>query len=729
MERYNREKFEKIAPRTRTLLFLLLVAVILSGLMLPYLVRVESLNRIVLSRDYVAGELADEDVYAPYSLTFVDDYATEEAREKARRDVLPIFTYSLSQTYRVKARCMELIEALKTGSAATYDFLISNNLKDFTLYTIYDSLSEKEKKQSLLLVKDCVDYLIGVGVYRSSDILQISSEGYTQATCHLPSMSDYSDSTRVLSVASLLREDSLYESFLVWLDSYSLDFSSSMLQFIYLASETVMESNMYYDVVETERIRDLAAADVETITHRIEEGQIIISKDTIVTEQALRTIERINSSNGGIDYVSIFGQLIFFTVTTIAALYYFFSSIDRPYRVVQYCFLFLIGLLLTISSMYFVYRYVDAPFIAQATPFLLVPLLLTNITNKKRYGFTAGILFISYLSFLPDSTIVRFFYMAFVLEISLLFVRFGVTRLDLIYQAFYSAIAAMFVTVIFHFLSNTSYVYLLTEMLTIVLNVFASYMILSVVLPLLEHFMNIPTVFRLHELCLADTPVLQRLRSQAVGTFNHVNNVSDMAYHAAREIGVNSELARVGALYHDIGKGDHPEYFIENQTDRNVHDEMKVTLSAAVIKSHVKSGVEKAKEMGLPQEVIDIIDQHHGNDVISYFYNEARKEAENATVPYTVNEEDFRYNSDIPQTPEAAIVMLADCFEAASRTIKKPTTQRYEKLISSIISGKMSNGQLNDSKLTLTDLEKIKQVFVHDAFGRDHQRIEYNNKD
>lgn len=307
MERYNREKFEKIAPRTRTLLFLLLVAVILSGLMLPYLVRVESLNRIVLSRDYVAGELADEDVYAPYSLTFVDDYATEEAREKARRDVLPIFTYSLSQTYRVKARCMELIEALKTGSAATYDFLISNNLKDFTLYTIYDSLSEKEKNQSLLLVKDCVDYLIGVGVYRSSDILQISSEGYTQATCHLPSMSDYSDSTRVLSVASLLREDSLYESFLVWLDSYSLDFSSSMLQFIYLASETVMESNMYYDVVETERIRDLAAADVETITHRIEEGQIIISKDTIVTEQALRTIERINSSNGGIDYVSIFG--------------------------------------------------------------------------------------------------------------------------------------------------------------------------------------------------------------------------------------------------------------------------------------------------------------------------------------------------------------------------------------------------------------------------------------
>ena len=146
-------------------------------------------------------------------------------------------------------------------------------------------------------------------------------------------------------------------------------------------------------------------------------------------------------------------------------------------------------------------------------------------------------------------------------------------------------------------------------------------------------------------------------------------------------------------------------------------------------KIEITKGVEKAKEMGLPQEVIDIIDQHHGNDVISYFYNEARKEAENATVPYTVNEEDFRYNSDIPQTPEAAIVMLADCFEAASRTIKKPTTQRYEKLISSIISGKMSNGQLNDSKLTLTDLEKIKQVFVHDAFGRDHQRIEYNNKD
>ena len=104
-------------------------------------------------------------------------------------------------------------------------------------------------------------------------------------------------------------------------------------------------------------------------------------------------------------------------------------------------------------------------------------------------------------------------------------------------------------------------------------------------------------------------------------------------------------------------------------------------------------------------------------------------EAENSAVPYTVNEEDFRYNSDIPQTPEAAIVMLADCFEAASRTIKKPTTQRYEKLATSIFNNKINGGQLNDSKLTLTDLEKIKKVFVHDAFGRDHQRIEYNKDD
>ncbi len=725
----NREKFAKISSKTKIALGILFMVLIILGVSLPFLVSKESLNKINTLKQYIPGELADEDVIAPFDLTFIDEFATQEARLNARKAVLPIFSYSLSKTSLVENRCNNLINAIKDGSNATYDFLIKEGINDFALYSIYDSLSKKEKNQALLLFKDCVQYMMKIGIYSSSDIDKINKEGYTSINSNIPTSIDYELISSVLNTRKIITEKTLYEQFITWLNQYAIEFSPNLLNFVYNAVKDVVENNILYDENETSRMRDIAAEEVDMVTHQINEGDYIIKKDTIVTEQALRTIDIINSSNQKPNYVRIAGQIIFFMVITIAAIYYFVSSINRSYRIAQYTFIFVIGVILSIITTYFIYRFVDSQYVTQAIPFLFIPLLLTHITNRKRYGFTVGILFICYLTFLPDLDIVRFFYMVFVLEISLLFVRFGVTRLDVIYQAFYSSISAMFVTVIFHFIANISYTYLFNEILVIVMNICISYMILAIVLPILEYFLNIPTVFRLHELCLADTPVLSRLRSQAVGTFNHVNNVSDMAYHAAKEIGVNSELARVGGLYHDIGKGDHPEYFIENQKDKNVHDDMKVTLSAAVIKSHVKSGVEKGKEMGLPQEVIDIIDQHHGNDLISYFYNLAVKESENAAVPYNVNEEDFRYNSDIPQTPEAAIVMLADCFEAASRTIKKPTTQRYEKLATSIINGKINGGQLNDSKLTLTDLEKIKKVFVHDAFGRDHQRIEYNKDD
>ena len=128
----------------------------------------------------------------------------------------------------------------------------------------------------------------------------------------------------------------------------------------------------------------------------------------------------------------------------------------------------------------------------------------------------------------------------------------------------------------------------------------------------------------------------------------------------------------------------------------------------------------------MPQEVIDIISEHHGNDLIKYFYNEAVREAKERSL--VVSEEDFRYNGRIPSTPESAVVMLADCSEAATRTLKNPNHQKYEKLISSIIMDKMNYKQLNNSRLTLNDLDKIKESFIHYLMGRDHQRIEYGKE-
>ena len=232
-------------------------------------------------------------------------------------------------------------------------------------------------------------------------------------------------------------------------------------------------------------------------------------------------------------------------------------------------------------------------------------------------------------------------------------------------------------------------------------------------------------MFRLAELCSLDNPLLKRLAQEAPGTFNHSMVVGNLAELCADAIGENSQLAKVCAYYHDVGKTKNPQYFIENQSGKgNAHDELNNNLSAAIIKSHVKLGVEKGREIGLPQEVLDIISQHHGNDIITYFYNEAKKN--NPDGARFVHEEDFRYNSDIPQTPEAAIVMLADCVEAASRTLKNPNTQKYDRLIMSIMISKINHNQLSDSKLTLTDLVTIKDTFIRSLIGRDHQRIEYD---
>ena len=178
-------------------------------------------------------------------------------------------------------------------------------------------------------------------------------------------------------------------------------------------------------------------------------------------------------------------------------------------------------------------------------------------------------------------------------------------------------------------------------------------------------------------------------------------------------------------MYHDIGKLENPEYFIENQSGDNKHDDLKASLSVAIIKSHVKIGSEKAREGRLPQEVIDIISQHHGNDLIRVFYREAQEAAAEKGEQVNVASQDYSYNNLIPQTPEAAIVMLSDSVEAAARTIKKPNAQKYEKLVNQIIMEKIERKQLSDSRLSLTDLEMITKVFVKYLVGRHHDRIEY----
>jgi len=238
-------------------------------------------------------------------------------------------------------------------------------------------------------------------------------------------------------------------------------------------------------------------------------------------------------------------------------------------------------------------------------------------------------------------------------------------------------------------------------------------------LPLLEHVLNAVTPFRLMELSDLNAPILRKLFTAAPGTYTHSLMVANLADQACQDIGANAMLARVGAYYHDIGKIENPLYFVENQTDHNRHDEIAPRLSATIIRSHVKLGVEKAYSMGLPKDVIAIISEHHGNSIISWFYNKATEQEE------SVNAEDFSYPGTPPRSKESAIVMLADITEAAVRTMTKPTASKMEKFIQQLFQAKIDHGQLAESELSFSELEIIKKAFVKVLAGYYHSRIEY----
>jgi len=238
-------------------------------------------------------------------------------------------------------------------------------------------------------------------------------------------------------------------------------------------------------------------------------------------------------------------------------------------------------------------------------------------------------------------------------------------------------------------------------------------------LPPLEHALNAVTPFRLMELSDLNAPILRKLFTAASGTHSHSLMVATLAEQACQDIGANALLARVGAYYHDIGKIDNPDFFVENQTNHNRHDEIAPRLSATIIRSHVKLGIEKAHSLGLPRDVIAIISEHHGNSVISWFYNKATEQEE------LVSAEDFTYSGNPPRSKESAVVMLADITEAAIRTLTKPTAGKIDKFIQQLFDAKVEHGQLAESDLSFRDLEIIKKSFVRVLASYYHSRIEY----
>lgn len=250
---------------------------------------------------------------------------------------------------------------------------------------------------------------------------------------------------------------------------------------------------------------------------------------------------------------------------------------------------------------------------------------------------------------------------------------------------------------------------------------------LSGFLPFIERVFKLSTDIRLKELSDLNQPVLRRFLLEAPGTYHHSLLVGTIAEAAAQQIGANPLLARVGAYFHDIGKINKPDYFTENeQTKGEKHSFLSPHLSTLVIISHVRDGVETAKELKLPESVIDIIEAHHGTSLVEYFYREATEETKggNERVPA----DSFRYPGPKPASKEAAIVMLADAVEAASRALEGRSPQRIENLVHKIVLDRLLDGQLDESNLTLTEVKRSEEAFIRVLLGIFHSRIKYKKE-
>jgi putative nucleotidyltransferase with HDIG domain len=481
--------------------------------------------------------------------------------------------------------------------------------------------------------------------------------------------------------------------------------------------------NAFFDAETTQIRRARARSEVEPVAEKLARGQVLVRRGDVVSESVAQKIKALSAYTKTVDINKVVGSALFLLIAFAVCLYLLSMKGPRvaPRRIHA---LLLLGMgLAHLGVSALVVRLVPLPDwmpAAVAIPTSAMSMLIAILVSTPVGVFFS--LVVSMALLLLTGMGVQGFLFAFLSGVAATAVVLEAERrIDLVRAGLLLSVFDVLILVTLGLLGNYEPRMLLSLLGWGVANGFLCGILTLGFLPVLELVMNAPTRFKLMELSDLNSPIFKRMLSQAPGTYTHSISVANLAETACEAIGANALLARVSAYYHDIGKVDQADYFIENQKAYNRHDELKPSLSVAVIKSHVRIGIEKAKELNLPQAIIDIIAQHHGRGLITYFYHRAVKESTNPRL----SRDEYSYPGVRPRTKEAAVLMLADSVEAASRTLKRPNEARLETFVQQLIMEKFSSGELGDSSLTLRDMELIRKSFVHILEGYFHTRIEY----
>ncbi len=640
------------------------------------------------------GQVCRQDIRAPKSITYQSAILTARERDRAAAAVGDIYDYD---------RNIALHQVTRATNVCAY---LSQLRKDKTI-----PLDRK-----LQLVEGREDLILSTAVI--SDILTVTDITWYPAVTETLRLTEAIMSQRIRPY--LLAE---VKARIPELIDKSAGFTRTQTRIITELTPNFIVANENFDPATTAAARRAAREAIKPVYHTIEDGQIIIRDGEVVTDLVLEELQALDLLQTGVDWLQIGAAvlLVLLLVSTLTVyVAYFHPDIWGSTR-----HLLLLGLIILVNALAVelaLPQYILWPYILYVFPFAAAPMLVAvlldgqlalfiSVFNAALVGFVAaGSLELAMLSGLGGMA-------------AALLVRQARRLNRFVWAGLATAVVAFATILVFRV---PAHAYLPSTLLALALASLVSGILAAVLAMgsfyILGALFDITTTLRLLELANPDQPLLKRLLVEAPGTYNHSLLVSNLAERAAEQIGADALLARVGGYYHDIGKVLRPYFFVENQMEgQNVHDQLDPISSAQVIISHVTDGLALARKHRLPQRIQDFIAQHHGSSLVTYFYHQAC----NASPDGLVDAAPFRYPGPPPQTREAAIVMLADGAESIVRASREHTPDEIDRLVHNIINKRLTEGELDESNLTLQDLTRIRHAFVDVLQGMFHPRIEY----
>lgn len=650
---------------------------------------------LIVSKYFFFQTIVDSDniskvnVVAPRDIEVVDSIKTEKRRREVAQKVSLV--YSPADNSYIVNNLNEIIREINIIRSKD----ISEKDKQKELDVILDISDSSIKNFVILYFLNAGDELLSkVFIASEKTLTSVLNEGITEK--------DFESNT----LAKIIRRN------------VEANTTHNQLKVITALLEQVIVPNMIIDEEATALARKNARDMVSPIKVKFNKGETIIRVGEPVTQLKKEALSKVGYNILRINFKGILGIFCLVCIG-FSSVFYYFKFFEPKFLNRRYL-LFTAVLSIFMASLCVFQPATWSVFII---PFPFFAILLAVFLNARTAFFiTVTLLTILTLSLQFSALAMSVFILSIIIStIGTTTIKYS-RRFDLIKVGGATACGMALITLcVFYDLGVEK---LSQDIIAGLLNGFISGVFALGMIPILENMFKIITPFGLAELGDYNQPLLKKLHEAAPGTFEHSLRVSNLAESAAEAIGADPILARVGSLYHDVGKIVRPLFFVENQTYsgiENPHEKLTPRSSKMVITSHTKDGLTLAKEYHIPDVIQDFISQHHGDSLASYFYNQAVQQegAEN------VKEEQFRYTGPKPTTKETAILMIADAVESASRTLKDHSQEELETLINKIIKDRLDDNQLSDSPLTLKDIKVIAATLSRVLRSVFHKRIKY----